>query len=203
MRRTVMPESMILAAIAVCAISIKPSQATNATASIGATAPSFALQDQDGNEVRLADFSGKVVVLEWFNNDCPFVQRHYAAKTMATLAESFQDQGVVWLAINSTHYATKENNKAWKEKYSLPYPILSDNSGEVGTTYAAKTTPHMYIIDKSGTLVYAGGIDDDPKGESKSPTNYVSKALQEVLAGSTVTTPESKPYGCSVKYPQP
>jgi peroxiredoxin len=148
----------------------------------------------------LSDFSGKVVVLEWINWDCPFVQRHYEEGTMSNLAGKFKDQDVVWLAINSTHYATSDADKEWIQKYSLPYSILSDSSGEVGKMYDAKTTPHMYVIDKSGTLVFAGGIDDDPRGESEKPTNYVKKALMEVLAGNAVRTAESKPYGCSVKY---
>lgn len=170
------------------------------TATVGSPAPDFTLEDQKGNRVSLSDYKGKVVVLEWFNNDCPFVQRHYKSETMAKLAGGFKDQGVVWLAINTTHYATKENNQGWREKYNLSYPILSDNSGKVGKLYDAKTTPHMYIIDKDGTLVYNGGIDDDPDGSSASPNNYVKKVLAEVLAGKPVSTPESKPYGCSVKY---
>jgi peroxiredoxin len=138
--------------------------------------------------------------LEWINWDCPFVQRHYQAGTFAKLTEKFKDQGVVWLALNSTHYATPDKDKEWIGQHNLSYSILSDSSGKVGKMYDAKTTPHMYIIDKNGTLVYAGGIDDDPKGESEKPVNYVKKALKEVLAGNAVSISESKPYGCSVKY---
>lgn len=183
-------------------LALAPSTPPDVTAAVGSAAPDFTLKDQDGNEVSLSDFTGKVVVLEWINWDCPFVMRHYEAETFAKLADHFKDQDVVWLAINSTHYATSEKDKEWIGQYGLPYPILSDGSGEVGKMYDAKTTPHMYIIDKTGTLVYAGGIDDDPKGESEKPTNYVKKALEEVLAGNDVSVPESKPYGCSVKYAQ-
>jgi peroxiredoxin len=184
-------------------LALSPSSTPDATAAVGAPAPAFTLEDQDGNEVSLSDFSGKVVVLEWTNWDCPFVQRHYRSGTFTKLFEKFKDQGIVWLAVNSTNYATAEKDKEWIEQYNLPYPILSDFTGRVGKMYDAKTTPHMYIIDKTGTLVYAGGIDDDPQGESENPTNYVENALNEVLAGKDVSVPESKPYGCSVKYAKP
>jgi peroxiredoxin len=183
-------------------LAMAPSSTPDVTAAVGSSAPDFTLMDQDGNSVSLSDFSGKVVVLEWVNWDCPFVQRHYKAGTFAKLANEFKDQGVVWLAINSTHYATKDKNKEWVSQHNLPYPILSDNTGKVGKMYDAKTTPHMYIIKKDGTLVYAGGIDDDPGGESEQPLNYVKKALDEIMAGKAVSIPESKPYGCSVKYAQ-
>jgi peroxiredoxin len=181
-------------------LALAPSTTPDVTAKVGSAAPGFTLQDQNGTEVSLSDFAGKVVVLEWINWDCPFVKRHYEAETFAKLAGHFKDQDVVWLAINSTHYATSDKDEEWITQYSLPYPILSDASGTVGKMYDAKTTPHMYIIDKAGTLVYAGGIDDDPRGESENPTNYVKKALKEVLAGNALSVPESKPYGCSVKY---
>jgi peroxiredoxin len=189
-----------MVAVAAAFLAAMSPSSMDVTATLGSPAPDFTLEDQNGNQVSLSDYRGKVVVLEWFNNDCPFVQRHYRAETMAKLANKFKDQGVVWLAINTTHYATKENNQGWKEHYSLSYPILSDNSGRVGKMYDAKTTPHMYIINQEGILVYNGGIDDDPDGANASPNNYVKKALKEVLAGKSVSTPESKPYGCSVKY---
>lgn len=176
------------------------SPARDVTATLGSPAPDFTLEDQEGNKVSLSDYSGKVVVLEWFNYDCPFVIRHYESGTFAKLANKFKDQDVVWLTINTTHYATNADNKKFKEANNLPYSILSDPTGEVGKMYDAKTTPHMYIIDKEGKLVYVGGIDDDPKGESEKPNNYVKKALKETLAGNPVSTAETKPYGCSVKY---
>jgi len=169
--------------------------------SVGDTAPDFTLADSAGNEVSLSDFEGKIVVLEWLNPDCPFVQRHYKAGTMKDLATKYDGEGVVWLTINSTNYMDGATNAKFKADNSLPYTILVDQAGDVGHLYGAKTTPHMYIIDGSGSLVYIGAIDDDPRGNKSEPAvNYVSGALDEVLAGKAVTTAETKPYGCSVKY---
>jgi len=168
---------------------------------VGDQAPAFTLSDTAGNQVSLADYSGKVVVLEWLNPDCPFVQRHYKAGTMKNLATKYGAQGVVWLTVNSTKYMDAAANAKFKAANDLPYPILVDQSGEVGHLYGAMTTPHMYVIDGGGNLVYIGAIDDDPRGNKDGPsTNYVSAALDEVLAGTAVTTAETKPYGCSVKY---
>ncbi len=174
---------------------------TGPNAEIGSPAPAFTLEDQNGNSIGLSNLGDKIVVLEWLNPDCPFVQRHYKAETMTTLAGKYSDSGVVWLAVNSTHTMDKDDDRKWIGKYSLQYPILDDSSGNVGKLYGAKTTPNMFIIDKSGTLVYAGAIDDDPdgsKGENK--VNYVEKALKEVITGNPVSISETKPYGCSVKY---
>jgi peroxiredoxin len=169
--------------------------------SVGDSAPAFTLTDSAGNDVSLKDFKGKIVVLEWLNPDCPFVQRHYKAGTMKNLATRYGDDGVVWLTINSTNYMDAEANAKFKVQYDLPYTILVDQSGDVGHLYGAKTTPHMYIIDGAGVLVYIGAIDDDPRGNKDEPVvNYVAVALDEILAGKAVTTAETKPYGCSVKY---
>ena len=169
--------------------------------SVGATAPAFTLADSAGNDVSLSDFEGKIVVLEWLNPDCPFVQRHYEAGTMKNLATKYGGDGVVWLTINSTNYMDAAANAKFKAENKLPYTILVDQSGDVGHLYGAKTTPHMYIIDGAGTLVYIGAIDDDPRGNKGEPAvNYVAVALDEVLAGNAVSTAETKPYGCSVKY---
>jgi len=170
---------------------------------VGDTAPAFTLKDTEGNSVSLSDFEGKIVVLEWLNPDCPYVQRHYKAGTMKKLATAYDDKGVVWLTINSTHYMDSAANASFKATNQLPYTILVDQSGKVGHLYEAKTTPHMYIIDGGGKLVYIGAIDDDPRGNKDEPaTNYVAAALDEVVAGKGVTTAETKPYGCSVKYKQ-
>jgi peroxiredoxin len=170
-------------------------------ASVGAEAPDFTLAGTAGNKVSLSDFAGKVVVLEWLNPDCPFVQRHYKAGTMKSLAAKYAGKGVVWLTINSTHYMDAAANAKFKASHDLPYTILVDQSGEVGHLYGAKTTPHMYIIDADGMLVYMGAIDDDPRGtKGNAATNYVAAALDQVLAGNAVTVAETKPYGCSVKY---
>jgi peroxiredoxin len=170
---------------------------------VGDTAPAFTLMDTEGKPVSLSDFEGKIVVLEWLNPDCPYVKRHYKAGTMKQLATAYGDDGVVWLTINSTHYMDAAANASFKASNQLPYTILVDQSGKVGHLYDAKTTPHMYIIDGDGKLVYIGAIDDDPRGNKGEPvTNYVAAALDEVVAGKAVTTSETKPYGCSVKYKQ-
>ena len=174
--------------------------AAGGSAAVGAAAPDFTLMDTSGKKVGLSDFEGQVVVLEWLNPDCPFVQRHYKAGTMKSLATKYGAQGVVWLTINSTNYMDAAANAKFKAAHNLPYAILVDQSGEVGHLYGAATTPHMYVIDGNGMLVYIGAIDDDPRGSSDSPTNYVAAALDEVLGGEAVATSETKPYGCSVKY---
>ena len=166
-----------------------------------ASAPAFTLADQDGRQVSLADFAGKVVVLEWLNPDCPYVQRHYQAKTMVNLANKYRPKGVVWLAINSTHYWDQQKNKEWHTKQSLPYPVLGDHAGKVGRSYGAKTTPHMFIVDASGALAYRGAIDDDASGaRTGAAVNYVDRALTEILGGGKPSVPETRQYGCSVKY---
>jgi len=168
---------------------------------IGAPAPQFSLMDQDGKPISLADYTGKTVVLEWTNPECPFVQRHYKAKTMTTLADAYKDKGVVWIAINSTGTQTPAEDKAWVDENHLPYPVLNDAAGGVGHLYDAKTTPEMYVITKSGTLAYAGGIDNDPQGDKgTSAVNYVKLALDDVLADRPVAIPKTKSYGCGVHY---
>jgi peroxiredoxin len=190
--RTIMVVAAMLAASAVCA---------GDGVSVGDEAPDFTLSDTAGNEVSLSDFEGKIVVLEWLNPDCPFVKRHYKAGTMKKLATAYGDKGVVWLTINSTNYMDAAANAKFKADNELSSTILVDQSGEVGHLYDAKTTPHMYIVDGEGTLVYNGAIDDDPRGnKDESAVNYVAVALDEVVAGKSVTTAETKPYGCSVKY---
>jgi peroxiredoxin len=190
--RTVTVIVTLLATSAVCA---------GEGVSVGDQAPNFTLPDTAGNEVSLSDFEGKIVVLEWLNPDCPFVQRHYKAGTMKNLAAKYGEEGVVWLAINSTNYMDMAVNANFKSVNKLPYTILVDQSGDVGHLYGAKTTPHMHIIDSGGQLVYIGAIDDDPRGnKGESAVNYVASALDEVVAGKAVTTAETRPYGCSVKY---
>jgi peroxiredoxin len=191
-----------LAAMAVVTGLIVSTAVAEEKAEIGQQAPNFELKDQDGNTVSLSDFEGKVVVLEWFNQECPYVVRHHPSeKTMPTLAAKYKDQDVVWLAINSTSHHNVEKNKETAQNWSIQYPLLDDSSGKVGRAYDAKTTPHMYIIDTQGVLVFNGGIDNDPRGNNKDGrTNYVDKALQEVLAGESVSTAQSRPYGCTIKF---
>ena len=175
--------------------------ATWATAGVGQPAPDFTLKDQDGQEVSLAGLRGKIVVLEWTNPDCPFVQRHYRAKTMTTLAERYRDRDVVWLAVNSTHSMDAERNRTWREQQAFSYAVLDDHAGTVGNAYGAKTTPNVFIVDRDGTLAYQGAIDDDAAGEKGAGArNYVAEALEDLTAKKPVRVAETKPYGCSVKY---
>ncbi len=168
-------------------------------------APPFILKSFDGKTIRLSEYRGKTVVLEWLNFECPFVKYHYEKpKTMIKLANKYKDKNVVWMAVNSTSHTTPEANKEFAEQQKLPYPILDDRSGRVGHAYGAKTTPHMYIINPSGSIVYEGAIDNAPLGktpEGEELINYVDKALGEITAGEMVSTKETKPYGCTVKYP--
>src|SRR5690606_36452181 len=129
-----------------------------------------------------------------------FVVRHYKAKTMTRTHAPFASKDVVWLAIDSTSHNTPQKSSAWKKKEGFKYPVLQDASGKVGRAYGAKTTPHMYVIDKDGVLRFAGGIDDDPRGRSKSPNNFVTAALTAVVDGKTPAQQHSTPYGCTVKY---
>ena len=209
-RRTLFSLTVATAAIVLAAgsVSAKPAKKAKAPArdagpAIGKPAPGFTLADQAGKNVSLSDLKGKIVVLEWVNPDCPVSRRHYTSPTMKTLAAKYGPKGVVWLAINSTNYWTSEKNAEWVKKNGLPYPILNDQPGDVGRAYDAKTTPDMRIIDARGVLVYSGGIDDDPGGSKQEKTNYVAKALDELLAGEKVSTPKTKAYGCSVKYAPP
>ena len=167
---------------------------------IGKKAPDFVLEDQNGKNLGLSGYSGKIVVLEWLNYDCPFSIRHHAAGTMKALAEKYTAKGVVWLAVNSTNYATHDGDRKFAAEHKIPFSILSDPPGKVGRLYGAKTTPHMFIIGKDGNLAYMGAIDDDPRDMKEKPFNYVDAALQELIDGKPVSKPETKPYGCSVKY---
>lgn len=176
----------------------KTAHAEHAVAKVGAPAPLFSLQDQTGKSVNLADFKDKIVVLEWFNEDCPICARHYQAGSMQALANEMTGKGVVWLAVNSTKNKDNASNQKIAGEWKMNFPILNDATGEVGHLYGAKTTPHMYVIN-NGVLAYAGAIDDDPQGKG-AKVNYVKKAVEEIMAGQSVTTPETKPYGCSVKY---
>lgn len=175
----------------------------------GVTAPDFSLTAVDGASVKLSQYRGKYVVLEWFNSECPFVQKHYNSGNMQNLQSTFIDKGIVWLAINSTnpkHSNYRDANRSrqimsdWK---AAPSSLLLDPGGKVGQAYGARTTPHMYIIDPAGKLVYMGGIDDKPSFSQRDipgARNYVVAALDELLAGRTVSDSDTRPYGCSIKY---
>ena len=182
----------------------------HAHAAVGKPAPLFSLKDTTGKTHTLEDIlkkeDTKAVVLEWFNHTCPICARHGQAKTMSKLVDKYKDKGVVWFGIDSTHSnggKESEINETIK-KWGVNYPILTDFNGEVGHIYGAKTTPHMFIIDKKGAVVYMGAIDDDPRGKKAETerTGHVADALDQVLAGETVANAQTKSYGCSVKYKQ-
>jgi peroxiredoxin len=202
MRKIYLPTAII----AVLALTISVAFAADEKkASIGSPAPAFSLQDTSGKTVNLSDYSGKIVVLEWVNPDCPFVQRHYNLKTMTTLADKNKDKGVVWLGVATGDTANSDKLKTFAEKDGISYPILLDPDGVAAKAYGAKKTPHMFIIDKEGKLAYAGGIDDQPNDKPDAPlkegtVNYVDKALGELQSGTSVSQPETQAYGCSVKY---
>lgn len=179
---------------------------SNEKAKVGEIAPTFSLTDTDGNNVDLATVGkDKVVVLEWFNPGCPFVVKHHEKNnTFASLNADYASKGVVFLAINSGAKGKEGNgveaNKTAKKDWKIAYPILLDESGVVGRTYGAKTTPHVFIIGKDGKLAYNGAIDNNTDATKAGDKNYARLALDEILAGKPVTTAETKPYGCSVKY---
>jgi peroxiredoxin len=170
----------------------------------GKRAPDFSLKSFDGRTVSLADLKGKTVVLEWFNMECPFSKYHYDTKTtMANLANKYKNKDVVWLAINSTNHTTPKANTDFAKKHKLPFPILDDRSGRVGRAYGARTTPHLFIVDKNGYIAYEGAIDSAPMGKVAAGTGnvgYVDQALAQLTAGQPVTRAATAPYGCSVKY---
>ncbi len=176
---------------------------------VGEAAKDFTLTDTKGTAYHLADLKGKYVVLEWFNHDCPFVKKQYDSGNMQQLQHDYTDKGVVWLSINSSapgkqgQYSAKEADQLTQDKKASPTAVLLDPDGTVGRLYAAQTTPHMYIINPDGVLIYQGAIDDKPSADPAdvaTSKNYVRTALDEALAGSPITTPVTKSYGCSVKY---
>lgn len=179
--------------------------AAPAAAELGKPAPDFTLQDLNGKAVRLRDLRGKKVVLEWFNPDCPFVQYAHGKGPLKDMAGRYTKQGVTWLAINSSApgkqgHGLARNQEASKE-YGMAHPILLDEAGKVGRLYGAKSTPHLYVIDEKGVLVYRGALDNAPRGEVEgAPINYVDAAFADLKAGRAVKTGDTRAYGCSVKY---
>ncbi|UCD24776.1 MAG: thioredoxin family protein [Gemmatimonadota bacterium] len=178
-------------------------------AEIGAAAPSFSLIDTHGDEHALADYQGEWVVLEWLNYECPYVGKHYNSGNMQGLQEKYTGKGVRWFAIVSSapgqqgYYEPARMNAISEEQGSKATAVLYDPDGVVGRLYGAKTTPQMIVIDPQGTLLYNGAIDDRPSSRPSSlegAHNYLVAALEEAMAGMPVSTPTSKPYGCSVKY---
>jgi peroxiredoxin len=170
------------------------------TAQVGKPAPTFTLKDETGKEHTLAQYQGKIVVLEWTSPDCPFVQRHYRAKTMQNTLNGLDPKKVVWLAVDSTSSNTPDKSASWRKEQGFTYSVLQDADGKVGKAYGARTTPHMYVIDEKGVLRYAGAIDDDPRGKNATPVNHVKTAVDVLLSGQPVPAATTEPYGCSVKY---
>ena len=175
----------------------------------GQPAPDFTLSDLSGKPVKLSDLKGKFVVLEWVNPECPYVQKHYDSANMQTLQKEFGARQVAWLAINSTReghaeFKSPQQMAGWmKQKGGAPAATLLDRDSKVGRLYGAVTTPHMYVIDPKGTLVYVGAIDDKRStnpADVKTAKNYVRVALGESMAGKAVSTASTSPYGCTVKY---
>jgi len=176
---------------------------------VGERVPDFTLTNLEGKSVSLHDYKGKIVILEWFNPDCPFVKAAHTKGILKNLGNKIsKKKSVVWLAINSgapgKQGAGLEHNQRMKKKYNINYPILLDEAGKVGRLYGAKKTPHMFVIDGKGILRYQGAIDNDPFAEKNARgekvISYVELALRDVEEGTEVASPVTKPYGCTVKY---
>ncbi|MEY2578044.1 MAG: hypothetical protein QOI49_868 [Verrucomicrobiota bacterium] len=176
---------------------------------VGTTAPDFSLTDSKGKSQTVSQYKGKYVVLEWFNPECPFVKKHYGSGNMQKLQEELTAKGVVWLSIDSSAPGLEGNLSAeqaekkiteWKTKQTA---LVLDPDGKAGRSYGAKNTPHMFVINPEGKIIYEGAIDSKASpnpADIASSTNYVKVALEESLAGKTVSNANTKPYGCSVKY---
>ncbi len=200
-RRTLAPLQVIallLAGTWLSALVVAPARAAE-TPRVGTLAPDFSLLDEQGTLHRLSDYRGKLVVLEWTNPDCPYVKRHYRSDTMEKLSREF-DSDVVWLAVNSTKSNTPEESQAWKQEQGFEYATLQDPAGDIGRLYGARTTPNMYVIDSDGLRRYSGAIDDDPRGRSDEPRNYVAGAVEALLGDAAPDPSQTRPYGFSVKY---
>jgi peroxiredoxin len=178
---------------------------------VGEPAPNFTSTDSNGNTQRLADYKGKFVVLEWHNQGCPYTKKHYESGNMQRLQKEWTGKGVIWFTVISSapgkqgYVTASQENDYVKRINASPTAVLMDPQGVLGHLYGAKTTPHMYIIDPSGNLIYNGAIDDHPtadQGDIGVSKNYVAAALGEALSGKPVTSAATTPYGCSVKYPE-
>jgi len=176
---------------------------------VGDPAPDFQATDSKGQVHKLSEYRGKFVVLEWHNNGCPYTRKHYESGNMQRLQKEWTGRGVIWFTVISSapgqqgYVTAPEENEYLARMNAVPTAALLDPQGDVGRLYAAKTTPHMFVINPSGVLVYDGAIDSKATtdvSDIATATNYVSQALLEAMAGKSVTVPASRPYGCSVKY---
>ncbi|MCG3127669.1 MAG: Thiol-disulfide oxidoreductase ResA [Phycisphaerae bacterium] len=182
----------VSAAFLIASLAMAQEKSAGAGVKVGQPAPEFALKDCCGKDVKLSDYKGKIVVLEWINRECPVSKK--LLPVMKETQAKYASKGVIWLPIDSTHGHKAEDNHAYVKDNGLPYNILCDGDGAAGHTYGARTTPHMFIIGKDGKVAYAGAIDDQKS------RNYVSEALESLLAGKAVEVSSTQPYGCSVKY---
>lgn len=176
---------------------------------VDAPAPAFSVKDQAGKNQTLADYKGKWVVLEWYNEQCPYVKKHYGSKNMQNLQKTYTEKGVAWLTISTSAkgkegYVDPKKAKALYASAGMSSTaLLLDSDGAMGNTYGALTTPHMFVINPEGTVVYAGAIDNNDSADPKTiqgAKNYVAAALDAGMGGNPIETKNSKPYGCSVKY---
>lgn len=182
--------------------------ATTFAVEIGKTASDFTATDINGKTVKLSDFKGKYVVIESYNSDCPFCKNHYATGAMQELQRNLTAKDVVWLIVdsvnpkNSSYRTPEQARKEWVDQKITATAWIDDSSGTVGHLYGMKTTPHMFVIAKDSTLAYDGAIDNRPQpfGDPRTAKNYVSAAVDELIAGKPVTVAETKPYGCGVHY---
>ena len=204
-----MSRRRVVGAVLVGAMVVARAAGVSAEAVVGQPAPAFSLTDAHGATRSLGQFKGKFVVLEWFNNECPFVGKHYNSGNMQTLQAEATGRGVVWLTIVSSApgkqgFLTPEQAlAAIADRGAHQTALLLDSDGTVGRLYGAKTTPHLFIVNPEGRVIYAGAIDDYPStdpADIPGATNYVRQALDEALAGRPVSVPSTKSYGCSVKY---
>src|SRR5215468_5200513 len=186
-----------------------PAQAAESSARINAPAPDFTATDSYSKTRKLSEQKGKIVVLEWTNNGCPFVGKHYGSGNMQSLQKRYTAQGVVWLTVVSSAPGTQgyvtaaEANRDTERRGATPTAVLLDPTGALGHLYGAQATPHMYVINADGQLVYMGAIDDTPSADPSdiaSSRNYVAAAIEELKAGKHVTVSATRAYGCSVKY---
>ena len=199
--RRLLSNTLLLASLAVCSVMAMPQ--------VGKPAPDFIVVDSQGKQHQLKDFAGKTVVLEWTNDQCPFVVKHYSGNMQALQGEFTAKEGQVWLSVISSapgkqgHVSAAKADELTQSRQAKPTAVVFDETGVVGKAYDAKTTPHMYVIDKNGILQYMGGIDSIPTAKVEDiakATPHFANAMRAVLAGTTVNPAVTKPYGCSIKY---
>jgi len=209
-RRQFLTRACTVVLVGHAASTIGPRSAWSAPAAkVGDAAPGFTATSTSGNPVSLGSYKGKIVVLEWTNHECPYVRKHYETGNMQALQRETTGQGVVWLTIISSakgeqgYVTTAQADELTTSRKAAPTAVLLDEKGVVGQMYGATNTPHMYVVDKGGVLVYAGAIDDRPttrRADVQGANNYVRAALEQVTAGQPVKTPVTRAYGCTVKY---